>query len=62
MIVSLILPFLEILSERRQKSISGEFNFAIFFYFKHHFSAKLYIGWYINLFILFFVYYMYVNT
>jgi hypothetical protein len=30
------LSFLEILAERRQKSISVEFNFAIVFAFKHH--------------------------
>jgi hypothetical protein len=35
-IVFLILSFLEILAERRQKSISVEFNFAIVFPFKHH--------------------------
>jgi hypothetical protein len=34
------LSFLEILAERRQKSISVEFNFAIAFAFKHHVSAK----------------------
>jgi len=33
--VFLILSFLEILAERRQKSISVEFSFA----FKHHVSA-----------------------
>jgi len=36
MIVFLILFFLEILAERRQKSISVEFNFATVFAFKHH--------------------------
>jgi hypothetical protein len=30
---------LEILAERRQKSISVEFNFDIVFAFKHHVSA-----------------------
>jgi hypothetical protein len=39
MIVFLILSFLEILSERRQKSISVEFNFATVFAFKHRVSA-----------------------
>jgi len=39
MIVLLILSFLEILAERRQKSISVEFNFATVFAFKHHVSA-----------------------
>ena len=33
-IVFLILSFLEILAERRQKSISVEFNFAVVFAFK----------------------------
>jgi hypothetical protein len=37
--VFLILSFLEILAERRQNSISLEFNFAIVFAFKHHVSA-----------------------
>ena len=39
MIVFLILSFLEILAERRQKSISVEFYFATVFVFKHHVSA-----------------------
>ena len=39
MIVFLILSFLEILTERRQKSISVEFNFSIVFAFKHYVSA-----------------------
>ena len=38
-IVFLILPFLEILAERRQKSISVEFNFSVVFAFKHPVSA-----------------------
>jgi len=38
-IVFLILSFLEILAERRQKSISVEFNFATVFAFKHNVSA-----------------------
>jgi hypothetical protein len=33
------LSFLEILAERRQKSISVEFNFAAVFAFNHHVSA-----------------------
>jgi hypothetical protein len=33
------LSFLEILTERRQESISVEFNFANVFAFKHHASA-----------------------
>jgi hypothetical protein len=37
--VFLILSFLEILAERRQNSISVEFNFAVVFAFKHHVSA-----------------------
>jgi hypothetical protein len=39
MIVFLILFVLEILAERRQKSISVEFSFATDFAFKHHVSA-----------------------
>jgi hypothetical protein len=39
MTVFLILSFLEILAERRQKSISVEFSFATVFTFKHHVSA-----------------------
>ena len=39
MIVFLILSFLEILAEHRQKSISVEFNFATVFAFQHHVSA-----------------------
>ena len=39
MIVFLILSFLEILAERRQKTISVEFNFATVFAFKHHVSV-----------------------
>ena len=39
MIVFLILSFLEIRAERRQKSISVEFSFVTAFYFKHHVSA-----------------------
>ena len=35
----LILSFLEIRAERRQKSISVEFSFATVFAFKHHVSA-----------------------
>jgi len=35
----LILSFLEIRAERRQKSISVEFNFAMVFAFKRHISA-----------------------
>jgi hypothetical protein len=38
-IVFLILSFLDILAERRQKPISVEFNFATVFAFKHHVSA-----------------------
>ena len=38
-IVFLILSFLEIRAERRQKSISVEFSFATVFAFKHHVSA-----------------------
>jgi len=34
MIIFLILSFLEILAERRQKSISVEFNFATVFCFQ----------------------------
>jgi hypothetical protein len=37
--VFLILSFLEIQDERRQKSISVEFSFATVFAFKHHVSA-----------------------
>ena len=33
------MSFLEILAERRQKSISVEFNFAVVFAFKHPVSA-----------------------
>ena len=36
--VFLILSFLEIQAERRQKSISVEFSFATVFPFKHHVS------------------------
>jgi hypothetical protein len=39
-IVFLILSFLEILAERRQKSIFVEFNFATVFVFKHLVSAE----------------------
>jgi hypothetical protein len=39
MIVFLILSFLEILAERRQKSISVEFSFANVFVLKHKVSA-----------------------
>ena len=39
MIVFLILSFLEILAERRQKSISVEFNLATVFAYKPHVSA-----------------------
>jgi len=35
----LILSFLEILAEHRQKSISVEFNFATVFALQHHVSA-----------------------
>ena len=35
----LILSFLEIRAERRQKSISVEFSFAPIYAFKHHVSA-----------------------
>jgi hypothetical protein len=35
----LILSFLEIRAEHRQKSISVEFSFATDFTFKHHISA-----------------------
>jgi phosphoheptose isomerase len=45
MIVYLTLSFLEILAERRQKSISVEFNFATVFAFKRHFSAANHTGW-----------------
>ena len=38
-IVFLILSFLEIRAQRRQKSISVEFSFATVFAFKHHVSA-----------------------
>ena len=38
-ILFLILSFLEIRAERRQKSISVEFSFATVFAFKHHVSA-----------------------
>jgi hypothetical protein len=37
--VFLIFSFLEILAERRQNSISVEFNFANVFAFKNHVSA-----------------------
>jgi len=37
--VFLILSFLEIRAERRQKSISVEFSFATVFAFKTHVSA-----------------------
>jgi hypothetical protein len=37
--VFLILSFLEIRDERRQKSISVEFSFATVFVFKHHVSG-----------------------
>ena len=33
------MSFLEILAERRQKSIYVEFNFAVIFAFKHHVSV-----------------------
>ena len=39
MTVFLILSFLEILAERRHKSISVEINFATVFAFKNHVSA-----------------------
>ena len=35
----LILSFLEIRAERRQKSISVELSFAVVFAFRHHVSA-----------------------
>ena len=38
-ILFLILSFLEILAERRQKSICVEFNFVVVFAFNHHVSA-----------------------
>ena len=38
-ILFLILSFLEIRAERRQKSISVEFSFATVFAYKHHVSA-----------------------
>jgi hypothetical protein len=38
-ILFLILSFLEIRAERRQKSISVEFSFATVFAFKRHVSA-----------------------
>ena len=38
-IVFLILSFLEVRAERRQKSISVKFSFATVFAFKHHVSA-----------------------
>jgi hypothetical protein len=44
MIVFLILSFLEILAERRQKSISVEFNFAIVFAFRRHVFAAYVIA------------------
>ena len=42
-ILFLILSFLEIRAERRQKSISVEFSFPTVFAFKHHVSAAVYI-------------------
>ena len=39
LLMFLILSFLEIRAERRQKSISVEFNFAAFFAFKRHVPA-----------------------
>ena len=53
MIVFLILSFLEILAERRQKSISVEFNFATVFAFNHHAAyvfVLLTIAWYAQYF------------
>ena len=41
-IVFLILSFLEILAERRQKTISVEFNFVVVFAFKRHVSGWMY--------------------
>ena len=38
-ILFLILSFLEIQADRRQKSISVEFSFVMVFAFKHHVSA-----------------------
>ena len=35
------MSFLEILAERRQKSISVEFNFTTVFAFKHHVSGVM---------------------
>ena len=48
-IVFLILSFLEIRAERRQKSISVEFSFATVFAFKRHVSAAYVIVFFLLL-------------
>jgi hypothetical protein len=49
MILFLILSFLEIRAERRQKSAPMEFSFAKVFAFKHCVSAAyVFVQWYLG--------------